>query len=139
MLGADDYIIKPFSLEELALKIDIFLKRSRANQNGKEGKEEVLRIGKYRINLQNLLISDGSSEKRLTYREGELIRYFYYHMGKLVTREEILTEVWGENDYFAGRSLDVFISRLRKYFKDDPSIILENRHGIGFILRTVSP
>jgi len=135
MLGADDYIIKPFSLEELALKIEIFLKRSmkKSNEIGRE--QSIIKIGIYTVDLSNLCISDGGEEKRLTYREAELIRFFFQNMGVLVNREQILVAVWGENDYFAGRSLDVFISRLRKHFKDDPTISIENRHGVGFVFK----
>ncbi len=133
MLGADDYIIKPFSLAELALKIEIFLKRSKLMTNTLANKPLQITIGKYKLNLSNLVIFDGNEENRLTYREAELIRFFYENKGALLSREEILVAVWGENDYFAGRSLDVFISRLRKYFKDDSSISIENRHGVGFV------
>jgi DNA-binding response OmpR family regulator len=71
--------------------------------------------------------------KKLTYREAELIRYFSANRNKLLSREQILEAVWGGNDYFSGRSLDVFISRLRKYFQDDPTVRIENRHGMGYI------
>jgi DNA-binding response OmpR family regulator len=71
--------------------------------------------------------------RKLTYREAELILYFSRNRNKLLTREQILEAVWGGNDYFAGRSLDVFISRLRKYFQDDPTVNIENRHGLGYI------
>ena len=138
MLGADDYIVKPFSLEELALKIDIFLRRSKQIESESDFATSLISIGKFKVNLANLKIIDGDKEERLTYREAELIRFFYENTGKLLSREEILIAVWGENDYFAGRSLDVFISRLRKYFKDDPSISIENRHGIGFEFRISS-
>jgi len=135
MLGADDYIIKPFSLEELALKIEVFLKRSKLMTDTLANKPLQITIGKYKLNLSNLVIFDGNEENRLTYREAELIRFFYENKGTLLSREEILVAVWGENDYFAGRSLDVFISRLRKYFKDDSSISIENRHGVGFVFK----
>lgn len=135
MLGADDYIVKPFSLEELALKIEIFLKRSMKLSNETGFEQLLINIGIYKVDVSNLCISDGGEEKRLTYREAELIRFFFQNMGVLVSREQILVAVWGENDYFAGRSLDVFISRLRKYFKDDPTISIENRHGVGFVFK----
>ncbi len=134
MLGADDYITKPFSLEELALKIEVFLKRSKVIPQTVSDPGNI-RIGNYILDQSNLTINDGREEKRLTYREVELIRYFHQRAGKLIPREQILTDVWGENDYFAGRSLDVFISRLRKYFKNDPGIRIENRHGIGFVFK----
>jgi len=135
MLGADDYIVKPFSIEELALRIEIFLRRSRIIENRMAKVAPVHQIGKFQLDFENLLILDGKNEIKLTYREAELIKYFCQHIGKLLTREQILFAVWGENDYFSGRSLDVFISRLRKYFKQDPSISIENRHGVGFIFK----
>jgi DNA-binding response OmpR family regulator len=133
LLGADDYIVKPFSIEELILKIEIFLKRSRINIDVTT--DDFYIIGNYTLNFRNLILRKGKNEKKITYREAELLRYFYLNRDKLLSREEILINIWGENDYFAGRSLDVFISRIRKHFKDDDSVSIENRHGVGFVFR----
>jgi DNA-binding response OmpR family regulator len=136
MLGADDYIVKPFSLQELMLKIEIFLRRSNAVPYNGMNQEETLMIGAYKLDFNNLVLTDKfSKEYKLTLREAELLKFFNTNKEKLVTREQILEAVWGENDYFFGRSLDVFISRLRKYLKNDPGIIIENRHGVGFIFK----
>jgi DNA-binding response OmpR family regulator len=78
------------------------------------------------------------SIKKLTYREAELIAYFSRNRNRLVSREEILEAVWGSNDYFSGRSLDVFISRLRKFFQDDPLVRIENRHGLGYVFEVLN-
>ena len=91
------------------------------------------KIGKYSFNPDLLTLTYKDKEHKLTLREAELLTYFVENKGKLVAREDILKSIWGSDDYFNGRSLDVFISRIRKYLKEDSSIKLENRHGIGFI------
>ncbi len=132
-LGGDDYITKPFSMEELLLKMKIFLRRSR-NQplTGSQSGRQVLTIGKCVFSEEELTLECGDFGKRLTLKEAELIRFFAANPNKVLSREEILRAVWGSNDYFLGRSLDVFISRLRKYFSNDPTIRIVNLHGIGF-------
>ncbi|NQU87317.1 MAG: response regulator transcription factor [Mariniphaga sp.] len=132
-IGGDDYITKPFSMEELILKIKIFLKRSDVylpfdiNQTPAE-----LKIGKYIFKPDDLLLIFNENPKRLTLKEAELISLFAKNPNTILGRSEILKQIWGSDDYFLGRSLDVFISRLRKYFKNDPDIKIVNIHGIGF-------
>lgn len=133
-LGADDYLVKPFSLEELILKIYVFLRRARIVKPD-EG-PTTFTIGTYTFDYEQLLLQHPDGDRQLTVREGSLLRYFAKHLGELLRREDILTEIWGTDDYFAGRSLDVFISRLRKYLKADPSLKIENVHGFGFKLVT---
>jgi len=131
-LGGDDYIPKPFSMEELLLKIRIFLRRSQSLPFSKPLSDGFMPIGKFRFHPEDLSLSMGNESRNLTLKEAELIRYFAEHPNKVLSRNEILEEVWGSDDYFLGRSLDVFISRLRKYFKDDPAVKITNLHGIGF-------
>jgi two-component system, OmpR family, response regulator VicR len=132
-LGADDYLVKPFSLEELVLKLHVFIKRAKLVKPD-DGPNEYA-IGHYTFNYTQLTLSHPTEpEKQLTVREAHLLRYFARHLNDLVAREAILIEVWGTDDYFAGRSLDVFISRLRKYLKADDRIKIENVHGYGFKL-----
>jgi DNA-binding response OmpR family regulator len=132
-LGGDDYITKPFSMEELLLKIKIFLRRSTVHSTGTALKEEEgLRIGKYLFKEEDLILSCGDFQRRLTLKEAELVKFFSSNANKVLSRDEILRQVWGTNDYFLGRSLDVFISRLRKYFSLDPAVRIVNLHGIGF-------
>ena len=136
VLGADDYIVKPFSIEELILKIEIFLRRSGPNQDAFSG--DALVIGDFRLDIGNLILYGPAGEQVITQREADLLTFFIRNKNQLVSRESILESLWGENDYFLGRSLDVFISKLRKYLKPDKSLKIENRHGIGFILKTDS-
>jgi len=131
LLGADDYIVKPFNIEELTLKIEVFLKRSRVIKSTPA--ESTIQIGTCVLDMNLLRLDCKGIVKKLTYREAELIRYFSSNRNKLLSREQILEAVWGGNDYFSGRSLDVFISRLRKYFQDDPNVRIENRHGMGYV------
>jgi len=131
LLGADDYIVKPFNIEELTLKIEVFLKRSRINKNAIQ--QSLFNVGNCTLDMNLLQLNCQGNIKKLTYREAELISYFSRNRNKLLTREQILEAVWGGNDYFSGRSLDVFISRLRKFFQDDPLVRIENRHGLGYV------
>lgn len=133
VVGGDDYITKPFSIEELALKVEIFLKRNKIS-SGKNSSRTVFQIGTFNFNSHSLLLETKESSKRLTSREAELLKYLCLNQDKVVKKEDILMDVWDNDSYFNSRSLDVFISRLRKYFRDDPSIQINNIHGIGFIL-----
>ena len=132
--GGDDYLTKPFSIDELLLKIDVFLRRKNIAEAFK--KDEKYTVGKFELDFSNLVLKGPSGEQALTLREAELIRQFATNLNIVMKREEILMKVWGNDDYFLGRSMDVFISRLRKFFKDDASLKLENIHGVGFILRS---
>lgn len=135
-LGADDYITKPFSIEELILKINVFLRRSQPNRTTAP---DIILIGTYRLNThQQILTRPDGTTQRLTYREEQLLSYFAQRRNMLLPREEILTHLWQDDDYFAGRSLDVFISRLRKYLTADPNLRIENVHGVGFRLAVLS-
>ena len=128
-LGADDYIVKPFSIEELLLKIEIFLHRSKKASPPPAVK---IQMGKYLFDPQNYSLLYGGVKEDLTQREFELLKLFAENKDKVLTREQILKNIWGEDDYFMGRSLDVFISRLRKILSKEPGVQIENLHGIGF-------
>jgi DNA-binding response OmpR family regulator len=131
-LGGDDYIPKPFSMEELLLKIKIFLKRSSSQSFENIVDSKSISIGNYDFYPDDLTLTINGNSRTLTLKESELIRYFATNSNKILSRNEILENIWGSDDYFLGRSLDVFISRLRKYFNDDPNIKITNLHGIGF-------
>lgn len=131
-IGGDDYIPKPFSMEELLLKIKIFLRRSNNVPAEILYHDHPKKIGKFLFYPNELTLSLDGEARKLTIKEMELIKYFSENQNKVLTRNDILERVWGANDYFLGRSLDVFISRLRKYFKPDSDIKIINLHGIGF-------
>ncbi len=126
-LGADDYLTKPFSIEELILKINVFLRRT----NHEHPASEPIT----RLDRQNLTLSVNGQVQMLTHREADVMAYLLDRPNVLVRRDELLRAVWGDDDYFMGRSLDVFISRLRKRLATDPTLRIENVHGVGFILR----
>jgi DNA-binding response OmpR family regulator len=131
-LGADDYITKPFDEDELLCRINAVVNRLSPGQPS-EGRT-LFRIGEYEFDFDNQALCRGSETRRLTGRECELLRLLCLSINKIVRREQILTSIWGENDYFAGRSLDVFISKLRKYFAGDPAVRIENIPKVGFLL-----
>jgi DNA-binding response OmpR family regulator len=128
-LGADDYLVKPFSIEELLLKIEIFLKRS---HKSKPKDNTIYTIGKYLFDSKNFVIFNDTEKITVTQRDSELLKFLLDHKNTVLKREQILNAVWGNDDYFKGRSLDVFISKLRKIFANESAISIENLHGIGF-------
>ncbi len=128
-IGADDYLTKPFSMEELILKLQIFLKRKKVV---KTDSEQIYNIGKYIFNHTYLTLIIGDVQKRLTQKEADLLLFLFENKSKLIKRSEVLNKIWRQDDYFAGRSMDVFISRLRKYLSEDENIEIENIHGVGF-------
>ena len=131
--GGDDYITKPFSIEELVLKIEIFLKRSKIELR-QEVMNESFAIGIFTFSPINLRLSNNGSNQDLTHRESLLLEYLVKHRNKAVKREEILKSVWGNDHFFSSRSMDVFISRLRKMLKSDPMIKIESIHNVGYRL-----
>ncbi len=126
-IGADDYIAKPCDPEELVLRIKNILKRSFSTVTEKQ-----IKIGAFALDTTKLLLSHPNGDVRLTIREQELLLYLLKHNHSIITRDNILDNLWETNDYFTGRSLDVFISRLRKYFNSDPQIKIQSLRGIGF-------
>jgi DNA-binding response OmpR family regulator len=133
--GADDYITKPFSLEELYYRVEVFLRRSTETPAPVENQ---FRIGDYLFDYTRLALIKDNSEKSLTQKEAEVLKVLCRNQERVMKREEILTEIWGDDDYFMGRSLDVFISKLRKYLKDDETIQIVNYHGVGFRLEVAA-
>lgn len=134
-IGVDDYIVKPFDIEELAMRVEVFLRRSR---NGNYSQNELV-IGKYTFDYKNLVLKLNGKRHDLTQKEGDLLKNLCSHMGEIVKRDEILNNVWGDDYYATGRSLDVFIYKLRKYLKDDPCIEIQNFHSVGFKLTVNNP
>ncbi len=129
-IGGDDYITKPFNIEELLLRIEIFLKRS--NFVSEQSKE--MSIGEFTLNVKELKLEHPSKTCVITKKECELLAFLIQNKEKVLSRSQILKSVWGEDDYFLGRSMDVFISRCRKYLKPDSKVVLETIYKVGFKL-----
>jgi DNA-binding response OmpR family regulator len=125
--GADDYITKPFNMEELLMRIEVFIRRTRTNTDQTE-----FMIGQTKFDMNNLSIDGPAINVRLTQKEADLLYFFCQNANRIVKREEVLTKVWGKDDYFLGRSMDVFITKLRKYLKEETQIEIQTIHGVGF-------
>ncbi len=133
-IGCDDYITKPFSTEELSLRIKAILKRCQIRDSNNELKKSFFQIGIFSFDSNNMILASPDSEQNLTRKEAGLLKLLCIHKNQLLSREYALKTVWGENDYFIGRSMDVFIAKLRKHLKSDPNISITNVHGTGFKL-----
>jgi DNA-binding response OmpR family regulator len=137
-IGADDYITKPFNSEELLLRVQAILKRAQQRANPQEDTKEFI-IGKYHFNFPLRILtftSEGGNEEifKLSPKEAQLLRLFAIHINDILHRSEALTKIWGEDNYFTARSMDVFVTKLRKYLKKDEQIEIVNIHGNGFQL-----
>ena len=132
--GADDYIKKPVNEEELVARIHAVLKRS-VHEISEDGQTlEVFQLGKYVFNSSKMLLQYGQEEKVLTEMEANLLKLLSKSKNSLIQREFVLQKLWGRNDFLARKSMDVFISRLRKYLSEDENIKIVNVHGSGFVL-----
>jgi len=133
-LGADDYITKPFDFEEFLLRIESILRRTQILTQEAEKTVEHYTIGKYSFDVKNQVLNSVKEEKKLTKKETRILSFLCKHLNDIAPRELILKNIWGNDDYFSGRSMDVFISKLRKYLSDDTNIQISNIHGVGFKL-----
>lgn len=127
--GADDYIVKPFNMKELLLKLDVFLRRTKKmfSETSQEYK-----VGNILFSYSDLRLTNDDGTFGLKQKEADLLKFLCEHPNRILKREEILVAVWGKNDYFLGRSMDVFMSKVRKYLKPDPTVVLETIHGMGY-------
>ncbi|NOX87213.1 MAG: response regulator transcription factor [Chlorobi bacterium] len=132
--GCDDYITKPFNTKELSLRIKAILKRCETEKQSYAREYEIFNIGSFTFNASTMTLSGKGDDRKLTKKETALLKLLCENVNNLLTRETALEIVWGENDYFIGRSMDVFITKLRKYLKPDPNVKIANIHGIGFRL-----
>lgn len=132
-VGGDDYLTKPFSMEELQMRINALLKRVNI-KGGNELNSTIFEIGTYTFDYENFTLTHVNFKKTLTRKEAEILKILTAHINNVVEREIVLNSVWGQDDYFVGRSLDVFITKLRKYLSEDTSIQIQNVHGVGFKL-----
>ncbi len=133
-LGADDYITKPFDFQEFMLRIESILRRTKVLTQKEEEKIESYKIGAYMFDIKNQVLIHPTEEKRLTKKETRILSFLCEHLNDIAPRELILKNIWGTDDYFSGRSMDVFISKLRKYLSADEKIQINNIHGVGFKL-----
>ncbi|MCX6301736.1 MAG: response regulator transcription factor [Bacteroidia bacterium] len=131
-IGADDYITKPFDPEVLILRINNILKRTYSSTN------DEYKISNTVLKFNTLELICGNTKEKLTLKEALLLKYFIINKNKILAREDILTEIWGEDDYFLGRSMDVFISRLRKYISEDKNLDIRTVRGTGFMLEELN-
>jgi len=134
-IGCDDYITKPFSIEELLLRIRAVLKRSeKANLNDNDSNQIEFELGQFKFNSKSRTLTGQKDVIKLTSKESELLKLLCLNLNQTLKREQALQHIWGDESYFSGRSMDVFISKLRKYLKSDQSIEIINVHGIGYKL-----
>ena len=132
-LGADDYITKPFSMEELTFRIEAILRRVR----GKKNKESnIYKIGKFTFDTQKQILSSEGKQTKLTTKESELLGLLCAHANEILQRDFALKTIWIDDNYFNARSMDVYITKLRKHLKEDDSIEIINIHGKGYKLIT---
>lgn len=134
-IGADDYITKPFDSEVLLYKIKAIIKRNKTTDS--ESDKNVFEIGNYQFDAELRILSYKDDSVKLSPKESELLKMLCTHQNKILDREKALTKIWGEDGYFTARSMDVYITKLRKYLRNDPTIEIENIHGSGFILKIV--
>jgi DNA-binding response OmpR family regulator len=130
--GGDDYLTKPFSTEEFQARVKALLKR--VNISEEEELLSEIKIGSYLFDSENYRLSSAGFEKTLTKKEAEILKLLCKYKNQVLSRDLLLNAVWGQDDYFVGRSLDVFITKLRKYLSEDESVQISNVHGIGFKL-----
>jgi len=129
--GGDDYLTKPFSHEELILRIEAILRRTKGNDGG-ERSRQTFEFASFHFDHRNLVLKHADETRKLTKKEADVLRLLCMHRDQVLPRELVLNMVWGDDTYFLGRSLDVFISRLRKYLRHDPRVHINNVHGVGF-------
>ena len=137
-IGADDYITKPFSMEELLVRMKAILRRSETQRGKKAEKKDFYKIGNFDFDLTRQILRFGTEEQKLTSKETALLRILCEHANNVLDRSLALKEIWHDDSYFNARSMDVYITKLRKYLRKDPTIELMNVHGVGFKLITSS-
>jgi DNA-binding response OmpR family regulator len=133
-LGGDDYITKPFRIEELLLRINALLRRTGNADRQEEEKQTTFKVGRYTFDYTQQIISIGDHQQKLSTKEAELLRLLCLRKNEVLTREEALLNIWHDDNYFNGRSMDVFLSKIRKYLKDDSDVEIINVHGRGYKL-----
>lgn len=136
-LGADDYVCKPFSIEEFKYRIEAIFKRSFGIASSAE-RSSLLKVANSTLDIHNLLLVSNEVVTRLTYKECKLLQMFFRHSGKLIERDVFLKTIWEEDGFFVARSMDVFVSKLRKYLSSDRDLRIENIRGVGYIMKQLN-
>lgn len=136
-IGADDYITKPFSIEEFLLRIEVVLKRVYKTPT-KSDQQSTYQLAKFTFDFNSQVITRAGEVLPLTSKEAKLLRLFCIHQNKVIERDIIQKAIWEDEGYFVGRSMDVFISRLRKIFRDEPTVSIQTIHGVGYKLEIAS-
>jgi DNA-binding response OmpR family regulator len=130
--GGNDYIRKPFSMEELIVRIENLLRIKNSNGETPEAVTDVISLGRYQYVTNRQVLTYNNDEKKLSYRESELLKYLWQHRNEVIDRREILQLLWGNDSFFNSRNLDVYITKLRGYFKEDPAIEILTMKGVGY-------
>ncbi len=135
--GGDDYVTKPFSVTELSLRMYALLRRTRSDF-AENHMPETLKFGKFTFDYPNRVLCSDQDQVNLTKKEADVLRMLATNVNNVVKREKVLTDIWGENDYFMGRSMDVYIARLRKKLSEDRNVSIINVHRMGFKLEVIN-
>jgi DNA-binding response OmpR family regulator len=133
-LGGNDYLKKPFSMDELVVRIKSLLNRQKGFTGGEDRQPEVVSIGYYIFNYTKQVLTCNNHSQFLSHREAEILKRLYEHRNHVLERKVVLQELWGDDNFFNGRSMDVFITRLRRYLKEDPNVQIVNVRGVGYKL-----